>query len=68
MVRILICDSIHEDGVKMLKGAGFQVDLDTSITPEELIEKIPGYEAIVIRSRTKVRKDVLEARAPLGWQ
>jgi len=60
MVRILICDSIHEDGVKMLVEAGFQVDLDTSITPEELIEKIPGYDAIVIRSRTKVRKDVLE--------
>lgn len=65
MIRILICDSIHEDGVKMLKGAGFQVDLDTSITPEELIEKIPGYDAIVIRSRTKVRKDVLEAATNL---
>jgi D-3-phosphoglycerate dehydrogenase len=65
MVRILICDSIHEDGAKMLKGAGFQVDLDTSITPEELIEKIPGYDAIVIRSRTKVRKDVLEAATNL---
>jgi D-3-phosphoglycerate dehydrogenase len=65
MVRILICDSIHEDGVKMLIEAGFQVDLDTSITPEELIEKIPGYDAIVIRSRTKVRKDVLEAATNL---
>jgi D-3-phosphoglycerate dehydrogenase len=65
MVRILICDSIHEDGVKMLVEAGFQVDLDTSITSEELIEKIPGYDAIVIRSRTKVRKDVLEAATNL---
>lgn len=61
----MICDSIHEDGVKMLKEIGFQVDLDTSITPEELIEKIPGYDAIVIRSRTKVRKDVLEAATNL---
>jgi len=49
----------------MLKEAGFQVDLDTSITPEELIEKIPGYDAIVIRSRTKVRKNVLEAATNL---
>jgi len=65
MVKILVCDSIHENGVKMLKEAGFQVDLDTSITPEELIEKIPGYDAIVIRSRTKVRKDVLEAATNL---
>ncbi len=65
MVRKLICDSIHKNGVKMLEGAGFQVDLDTSITPEGLIEKIPGYDAIVIRSRTKVRKDVLEAATNL---
>ncbi len=61
MVKILVCDSIHEDGVKMLKEAGFQVDLDTAITQEELIKKIPSYEAIVVRSRTKVRKEVLEA-------
>ncbi len=65
MVKILVCDSIHEDGVKMLKEAGFQVDLDTAITQEELIEKIPSYEAIVIRSRTKVRKEVLEAATNL---
>lgn len=65
MIKILICDSIHEDGVKMLKEAGFQVDLDTAITPEGLIEKVPDYDAIVVRSRTKVRKEVLEAAANL---
>ncbi len=65
MVKILICDSIHEDGVKRLKEAGFRVDLDTAITPEKLIEKIPGYDAIVVRSRTKVRKETLEAATNL---
>lgn len=65
MVKILICDSIHQDGVIMLQDAGFQVDLDTTITPECLIEKIPGYDAIVVRSRTKVRKEVLEATTTL---
>lgn len=65
MVKILICDSIHENGVKMLKEAGFQVDLDTAITPEKLIEKISGYDAIVVRSRTKVRKETLEAATNL---
>ena len=64
-MKILVCDSIHKDGVSMLQDAGFQVDLDTSITPEALIEKIPTYDAIVIRSRTKVRKEVLEAATNL---
>lgn len=61
MVKILVCDSIHADGFKMLEEAGFQVDLDTSITPDELVGRIHEYDAMVIRSRTKVRKEVLEA-------
>ena len=64
-MKILICDAIHKDGVSMLQDAGYQVDLDTSITPEGLIDKIPSYDAIVIRSRTKVRKEVLEAATNL---
>jgi D-3-phosphoglycerate dehydrogenase len=64
-MKILVCDSIHEDGVSMLQDAGYQVDLDTTITPEELIEKIPSYDAIVIRSRTKVRKEALEVATNL---
>ncbi len=64
-MKILICDAIHKDGVTMLQDAGFQVDLDTSITPEGLIEKIPSYDAIVVRSRTKVRKEALEATTNL---
>ncbi len=61
MVKILICDTIHQDGVQMLKNAGFTLDLDTEITPEELIKKIGTYDAMVIRSRTKVTKQVLDA-------
>ena len=49
----------------MLKEAGFQVNLDTSITPNELIDKIPGYDAIVVRSRIKVSKAVLEGATNL---
>ena len=65
MVKILVCDSIHEDGVTMLYDAGFQVDLHTSITHDALIKKIPGYDAIIVRSRTKVKKEILEATTEL---
>jgi D-3-phosphoglycerate dehydrogenase len=61
LVKILICDPIHQDGVQMLKNAGFTLDLDTEITPEQLIKKIGTYDAMVIRSRTKVTKQVLDA-------
>lgn len=65
MVKILVCDPIYKDGVQMLRKAGFTVDLETEITSEELIEAIGEYDAIVVRSRTKVSKEVLDAAEKL---
>jgi D-3-phosphoglycerate dehydrogenase len=60
MAKIMICDIIHEDGVKLLKEAGHTLAMETEITPEELPEKIGEYDAIVIRSRTIVTRQVLD--------
>jgi D-3-phosphoglycerate dehydrogenase len=60
-IRILICDPTDEVGVTMLREAGFAVDLDTTITPEWLLKKVGGYTALVVRSRTKITKEVLAA-------
>ena len=59
--RILVCDPIHDEGVRMLREAGFDVDLETSITGQELVERVGDYDAIVVRSRTKVTREVFEA-------
>ena len=60
-IMVLICDPIHEDGTKRLRNAGFMVDEMPEITREELIEVIKEYNAIVVRSRTKVMVEVLIA-------
>ena len=65
MVKVLVSDPIHEDGVKMLKEAGLSVDLRTDISADELKNIIGGYEAIVVRSRTKLTRDVLEKATSL---
>ena len=59
--RILVCDPIHDEGVRMLREAGLDVDLETSITGRELEERVGGYDAIVVRGRTKVTREVFEA-------
>jgi len=64
-VKVLICDPIHEDGVKMLREAGLQVDLRPGIAGDELIGIVGGYDAIVVRSRTKVTREVLAAAGRL---
>lgn len=59
-VRVLVCDSIHEDGVKKLEQAGFTVDVKTDILGEELKRVVSSYDALVVRSRTKVTEDVIK--------
>lgn len=63
--RILVADPIHEDAIEKLKKAGFDLAIRTDITPAQLLESIDGYDAIIVRSRTKVTKDVIHAGASL---
>jgi D-3-phosphoglycerate dehydrogenase / 2-oxoglutarate reductase len=59
MIKILVNDGIHPDGKMQLEGAGFRVDTD-KIDQEDLAAKLPEYDAIVIRSATKVRTDLID--------
>ena len=59
-MKVLICDPVSETAIEQIKEAGNDVTVKPDITPEELAEVIPDYEAIVVRSRTKVRKPLLE--------
>ncbi len=58
-MKVLVTDPIHEDGIELLKEFA-EVDISTDLTHEELIETVPEYEAMIVRSATKVRKDVLD--------
>ncbi|MDI6883829.1 MAG: hydroxyacid dehydrogenase [Hadesarchaea archaeon] len=60
MVKILVTDKIHEDGVKLLKGFA-EVSVATGLTPAELLKRIKGYDVLVVRSATKVTKEVIDA-------
>ncbi|MBN1213936.1 MAG: hydroxyacid dehydrogenase [Candidatus Lokiarchaeota archaeon] len=59
-MRILVSDKIDEEGIKILEAGGFEVDKDFSIEKEKLIKIIRDYDAIIIRSRTKLTSDILE--------
>lgn len=59
MVKILVNDGIHAVGQKMMEDAGFQVDT-TKIAQGDLPTELPAYDAICVRSATKVRKDLID--------
>ncbi|MBM3313703.1 phosphoglycerate dehydrogenase, partial [candidate division WOR-3 bacterium] len=52
-------------GVQMLKEAGLEVDERPGLPPAELVQAIPAYDAIIVRSATKVTADVINAGANL---
>ncbi len=58
MVRLLICDHVEVD--RLALGAGIAVDYRPTITREELLAVAGEYEAFIIRSRTKIDREVLE--------
>lgn len=59
-MRILITETLGEAGLEILATCG-QVDVVKNPSPEALLELIPAYEALVVRSNTKVTAEVLEA-------
>ena len=62
MIRILVSDKLSEEGLKILKQEkDLSVDVKTDLKPEQLKEIIKDYDALVVRSGTKVTKDVIEA-------
>ena len=58
-MKVLVADAINEKGIENLKEVA-EVVVDTSITPEELVKTIGEYNAIIVRSRTKVTKEVID--------
>ncbi|TET63388.1 MAG: 3-phosphoglycerate dehydrogenase [Candidatus Stahlbacteria bacterium] len=60
-MKVLVSDPIAEQGIEILKNAGFEVVQKTGLSPEELAKVIPDFDGIIIRSATKVTKEVIDA-------
>jgi D-3-phosphoglycerate dehydrogenase len=59
MIKLLANDGIDPVGKQMLEAAGFTVDT-TFIPQDELAVKLQAYDAITVRSATKVRKALID--------
>ncbi|MBD3285119.1 3-phosphoglycerate dehydrogenase [candidate division WOR-3 bacterium] len=59
-MKVLVNDPIAEDGVKKLKDAGFEVVVN-HLEPDDLKVQIGQYDGLIVRSATKVRREIIEA-------
>lgn len=60
-MKVLICDPVAPITIQMLEDAGLEVDNRPDITPEELLRDAARYDGMVVRSRTKIRQDTIDA-------
>ncbi|MCL4413751.1 MAG: phosphoglycerate dehydrogenase [Actinobacteria bacterium] len=61
MARILVTEKLADSGIDYMVSAGHEADVRLGLSPEELLEALPGAQALVIRSATQVTAEALEA-------
>ena len=66
MFKILVSDSLSEEGLKILnENKEFEVTVKSGMKPEELKEVIKDFDALIVRSATKANKELIEATQKL---
>lgn len=64
MAKILVTEPIAEEGIQLLRSQA-EVDVFTNLKPGQLRDIIGDYDALVVRSQTKVNRDVIESARQL---
>ncbi|MEA2086516.1 MAG: D-2-hydroxyacid dehydrogenase [Candidatus Caldatribacteriota bacterium] len=65
MIKILVTDGMDKGAIQTLKDMGHEVT-EQFFEPEELKEQIKGFDVIIVRSATKVRKDIIDSAVETG--
>ena len=65
MVKVLVAAPLHEKAIEVLEKAGFEVVYEEYPSEERLIELAKDVEAIIVRSKPKVTRRVIEAAPKL---
>ena len=60
MAKILVCDAVADSALDMLRNAGHKVTVKTGMDEDGLLETVPAFDAMIVRSATTVRVPVLE--------
>lgn len=59
--KVIICDTIDDAGVTILKKAGLIVEYKPDIESDELLTSVKDCDVIIVRSRTKITKKVIDS-------
>jgi len=57
---VLICDQVSPTLNEILQKNGLKITYEPEITPDQIKEKIGNYEIVIVRSRTKITKEMID--------
>src|SRR5579883_260718 len=57
---VLICDQVDKILNEILQKNGLQITYEPEITPDQIKEKIGNFDIVIVRSRTKITKEMIE--------
>jgi len=57
---VLICDEVDPILNKILEDNGLKVSYAPTITPEQIMEQIPSFNIVIVRSRTTITKEIID--------
>jgi len=60
-LRILVSDAISADAINLLNSSGIEFEYEPDISPQTLLSIIEHFDALIVRSRTRVTKEVISA-------
>lgn len=63
--KVLVTEKLADAGIQTLRDKGLEVDVRLKMSLDELLAAIPGYDALIVRSATKVTREVVEAAGSL---
>jgi D-3-phosphoglycerate dehydrogenase len=61
VLRVLICDEMNPGN---LEHDGFQIDYQGNMDRSETLRRLPDYDALITRSRTRVDRELIDAAGP----
>jgi D-3-phosphoglycerate dehydrogenase len=64
-VVMLVCDSVASNAIKIMEDAGLSVTVKTGLPEDEIVKIIGEYNAMVVRSATKVTAKIIDAATNL---
>jgi len=62
MIKILIADGMDKEALELLRAVpGFEVTVNKGMNEADLVQTVPGFAAVVVRSASRITRPVIEA-------